>query len=184
MRKLFCLLLMIVILFLPVSAIAKPYYIEGGVSSVSLDFHRHDNFRTVGPEFVFGGHLTENISIEGHYMEGDGKEDGYKFDLQTISGFVKINFFTSCESTDKEKAQLYALLGFTQMELEFPDKIPASEVDKENLKRLNEVTSFSYGAGFSVPILKRGHLRVEYNHLIDDGFYECSSIIARVGIKF
>jgi hypothetical protein len=183
MRKLFCLSLMIVLLFLPTPTVAK-VYIEGGISSTSLDYHGHDNCRTVGPKVVLGWQALKNVSVEGHYMEGNGREDYIKFEIRTMSLFAKLNLFTSCESTDKERVQLYALLGWTQLETKFPKRIPDSRVEGETLSRTEKIDSFSYGAGFLFPISKRTFARAEFNNLVDDGFWHSTELSLRVGIKF
>jgi hypothetical protein len=175
---------MIVVLFLPVIAVAGPLYIEGGISSAKLDYHGHDNCRTKGPEVVLGWQALENVAAEIHYMEGSGKEDYINFELRTISVFARVNLFTSCDPCEEEKTQLYALLGWTQLEVKFPKRIPDSLVEGETLSRTEKIDSFSYGAGFSVPILKKSFARVEFKTLVDDGFWHSSALTARIGIKF
>jgi hypothetical protein len=183
-KKLIYMLLFMGMLALPAFAIAGPLYIAGGVSSVSLDFHKHDNCRTIGGKAILGWTLLKNVAAEIHYTEGNGKEDEINFEIRTISGFAKINLFTTCGLKDKEKAQLYALLGATQLEVRFPNKIPDSLVEGETLRRTEKVSGFSYGAGFSAPISKRTNFRIEFNHLINDGFWDASLLTALVSVKF
>lgn len=183
MRKIIYLALLVGVLMLPTSAFAR-FYVEGGVSLTSLDYHGHDNCRTVGPKFVFGWQALENISVEGHYMEGKGEEDDIDFEIQAVSLFAKVNLFTSCKPTGRRRAQLYGLFGYTQLKTRFPKRIPDSLVENETLDRTEEIDSFSIGGGFSFPILKRSHARIEYNILADDGFWHSSELSFRVGINF
>lgn len=159
-------LLCIGILTLPVSSFAKSY-IGAGIFVGSVDYAdsrvgMFDDIRPSGGVVRLGTYFISNWAAEVRYMDVSGEEsasdgEGGKtdFDFQVISGFMKFDL------PKTGKAQLYGLLGWSNVQLKAPNVS-------------DRYSGVSYGGGVEADVTKNTFLNVEYNHIVNEELCDVS----------
>ena len=154
----------------------------------SLDYAGYDNWRFWSPGIEAGTYLMKGLGIGiRHTLKDSGREDGYDFNRDITSVFARFDIATSCKSKEEEKVQLYALLGFIRLKIEFPKAIPSNPVVNEELKASNKEDGIFYGAGLEVDMpksWKNWRFAIEYNNKNNSQYSNYSWFNVKVKKKF
>lgn len=178
MKKLFCLLTVVVMLAIPTSVFSKSY-IGAGVFSGSVDYAdskigMYDDIRPFGGVVRLGTYLTPGIALEARYIAasgeesasdnggGKGKED---FDLSATSILAKFDIPRT------GRVQLYGLLGWSSARLEVLNVSDKSD-------------GVAYGFGVEVATTKHTFLSADYNRVANDELCDIAGFVVLFNGRF
>lgn len=154
-------------------------YAGADLSLMTTEFDGGDEFDTKALQFKVGTYVNPYFAVETRLGLGvDDDEVGNT----TLENTYSIGAYARLVAPLSKKAEIYALAGITQLELEA--ETTSGGIISTTSKSSDADNDFSYGFGFNAKMDRDTALNFEYISLYDDTFEGTDTEISAVNIGF